>query len=392
MNTPQLPAPGADAAAASAALVERIRNAIVDAGGWLPFADYMRLALYSPGLGYYSGGATKFGADGDFVTSPELSPLFGACVAETAAVALAALDAQGTPGDVLEFGAGTGKLAVQILLELEHLERLPTRYCIVDLSGELRERQRTTIAASAPHLLDRVTWLDVLPESFSGFIIGNEVLDAMPCALVHHDDAGTLFERGVIWQGHGFGWQDRPLTAGPLHTLASALDLPVGYTTEIQPEMHAFIGSSAAMLSAGAVLWLDYGFAHAEYYHPERHMGTLIGHYRHHTVHDPFFWPGLTDLTCHVDFSAVYRAADAAGLALEGYAPQAQYLLDAGLLAKLAALGTDHPAYLAQVAAVQKLTSPAEMGDLFKAIAFSKALELTALLPGFGGRDDSHKL
>ncbi|GHD66552.1 class I SAM-dependent methyltransferase [Jeongeupia chitinilytica] len=392
MNTPQLPAPGADAAAASAALVGRIQEALLAAGGWLPFSDYMRLALYSPGLGYYSGGAAKFGAEGDFTTAPELSPLFGACIADTAAAVLAALAEQGRHGDVLEFGAGTGKLAAQLLLGLERLGRLPARYSVVDLSGELRERQRATIATSAPHLLDRVEWLDALPETFTGFVVGNEVLDAMPCALVHRDAAGRLFERGVVRQDGALGWQDRPLTAGPLHALATALELPNGYTTEIQPEMHAFVRSVAGMLSTGAVLWLDYGFAHAEYYHPERHMGTLIGHYRHHTVHDPFFWPGLTDLTCHVDFSAVYREADAAGLALEGYAPQAQYLLGAGLLDKLAALGPDHPGYLAQVAAVQKLTSPAEMGDLFKAIAFSKDLPLDALLPGFDGRDDSHKL
>ncbi|WP_432723665.1 SAM-dependent methyltransferase [Jeongeupia wiesaeckerbachi] len=392
MTTPQLPAPGADAASASAALVERIRAAIDAADGWLSFADYMRLALYSPGLGYYSGGAAKFGAHGDFTTAPELSPLFGACIAETAAAVLAALAAQGQRRDVLEFGAGTGRLAAQLLLGLERLGQLPTRYCIVDLSGELRERQRATIAAAAPHLLDHVVWLDTLPDAFSGFIVGNEVLDAMPCALVHRDAAGQLHERGVVWQSGALGWQDRPLHAGPLHALAAALDLPNGYTTEIQPDMHAYVASVATLLQHGAALWLDYGFAHAEYYHPERHMGTLIGHYRHHTVHDPFFWPGLTDLTCHVDFSAVYREADAAGLALEGYAPQAQYLLDAGLLDKLAGLGADHPAYLAQIAAVQKLTSPAEMGDLFKAIAFSKGLALSALLPGFGGRDDSHKL
>ncbi|AOY00577.1 class I SAM-dependent methyltransferase [Jeongeupia sp. USM3] len=389
MNTPQLPAPSADAVSASAALVERIRQSILEAGGWLPFADYMRLALYSPGLGYYSGGAAKFGAEGDFTTAPELSPLFGACIADTAAAVLAAL---GPDGEVMEFGAGTGRLAAQLLLGLERLGRLPARYCIVDLSGELRERQRATIAAAAPHLLGRVDWLDALPETFSGFVVGNEVLDAMPCALVHRDDDGRLHERGVVWRDGAFGWQDRPLAAGPLYDLAAALALPKGYTTEVQPDMHAYVASVAGMLTRGAALWLDYGFAHAEYYHPERHMGTLIGHYRHHTVHDPFFRPGLTDLTCHVDFSAVYREADAAGLALEGYAPQAQYLLDAGLLDKLAALGTGHPGYLAQVAAVQKLTSPAEMGDLFKAIAFSKAIELPALLPGFGGRDDSHKL
>ncbi|WP_245616006.1 class I SAM-dependent methyltransferase [Andreprevotia chitinilytica] len=388
MTTPQLPAPTPEAAAASQQLIERIRAAIESAGGWLPFDAYMRMALYEPGLGYYSGGATKFGEAGDFVTAPEMSPLFGACVAETAAATLAALDG----GDVLEFGAGTGVLAAQILAELERLGQLPTRYCIVDLSGELKERQHATLATRVPHLLERVVWLDALPENFRGFVVANEVLDAIPCALIATDDDGTPRQRGVVWQD-GFQWQDRPLPAGPLLDAAEELDLPPGYITEISLEARGFTASIAGLLEAGTALLIDYGFPAREYYHPERHMGTLLGHYRHHTIHDPFFLPGLTDLTCHVDFSAIFEAGTEAGMLLEGYVSQAQYLLDAGLLSRLEALGADNTAlYLPAVAAVQKLSSPAEMGELFKAIVFSKNLVLPALLPGFRQADESYRL
>ncbi|KAF0814013.1 hypothetical protein IGB42_01692 [Andreprevotia sp. IGB-42] len=388
MNTPQLPAPTPEAFAASNMLQARIRAAITQADGWLPFDDYMRMALYEPGLGYYSGGATKFGEAGDFVTAPEMSPLFGACIAETAAAVLGALDGH---GDILEFGAGTGVLAAQILAELERLGSLPQRYCIVDLSAELKQRQMQTLQARVPHLLAHVVWLEQLPGEFRGFIIGNEVLDAMPCALVHTDDEGEIWQRGVAWQD-GFAWQDRP-ASGALRDAAAELDLPPGYTTEISLEARGFTASLAGVLGAGAALLIDYGFPAREYYHPERHMGTLIGHYRHHSIHDPFFLPGLTDLTCHVDFSAIFEAGSDAGLMLEGYVSQAQYLLDTGLLQRLETLGADNTAlYLPAVGAAQKLTSPAEMGELFKAIAFSRNLALPALLPGFRQGDDSYRL
>ncbi|WP_255991456.1 class I SAM-dependent methyltransferase [Chitinolyticbacter albus] len=382
--TPPLPLPGNDALSASHQLIARIR-AEIDARGWLSFADYMALALYSPGLGYYSGGATKFGEAGDFVTAPELSPLFGACVAETIAPVLFALG----DADVLEFGAGTGQLAAQILAELERLERLPRRYCIVDLSAELAARQRATLSALVPHLVDRVQWLSELPKDFVGFIVGNEVLDAIPCNLVYRDAAGALFERGVVWR-EGLIYEDRLLAPGPLLELAAALDLPSDYLTEIQPQMHGFVHSVAHSLTRGAALFIDYGFPGSEYYHPQRNAGTLMAHYRHHSLTDPFWHPGLTDLTCHVDFSAVYAAADAAGLQLEGYTSQAQYLLDTGAAQRLEQL---QPAqYLPGASALNKLTSPAEMGELFKAIAFSKNLALPGLLPGFSRSDDSWRL
>ncbi|MDR3427586.1 SAM-dependent methyltransferase [Silvimonas sp.] len=389
MTSSQLPAATPEALAASHELVERIRNAIAARKGWLPFSDYMRMALYEPGLGYYSGGATKFGEAGDFVTAPELSPLFGACIATSVAQVLQTL---GT-GDVLEFGAGTGKLAAQILTELERLDTLPRHYYIVDLSAELKERQRATLHALVPHLADKVVWLDSLPQQFTGFVVGNEVLDAIPCALIYNSEDGELLERGVVWRDNALAFDDRPLADSPLRDAAQALELPGDYLTEIQPELPGFIASTAHLLQRGAALFIDYGFPAIEYYHPQRKQGTLMAHYRHHGMTDPFYLPGLADLTCHVDFTGVYQQGADHGLQLEGYVSQAQYLLNAGLTARLAAVGPDNIKQYAPVAAaVQKLTSPAEMGELFKVIAFSKNLELSTMLAGFEHGDDSYKL
>lgn len=383
-----LPVPSPEALAHSQALVGHLCQLIDAAGGWISFADYMRAALYAPGLGYYSGGATKFGAAGDFITAPEISPLFGQSLAQTVAAVLAEVP----DGIVLELGAGTGKLAVQVLGELARLGRLPAQYCILDLSAELRERQRAAIATALPQLLDRVTWLDALPERWEGMLIANEVLDAVPCQLVHRDAAGTLFERGISVGAQGFTFSDRPLADPAL--LASASQLPADYTSEFQPEAAALIASCAAGLDRGAMLWLDYGFPAREFYHPQRSEGTLMGHYRHHSVHDPFWLPGLTDLTCHVDFSAIYQAGATAGLALEGYVSQGQYLLDCGILEGLEqhTLNSSPQEHALALNAVQKLLSPAEMGELFKVIAFSRGLAGQTLLPGFRSADRSGAL
>lgn len=389
-NPANLPAPTLDAQSASDALLAHIHHAIESAGGWLPFSDYMRLALYAPGLGYYSGGATKFGAAGDFVTAPEISPLFGACIAATAAETLATPELAGN-GSILEIGAGSGQLALQILQSLAARGALPLRYFILELSAELQQRQRDLLAHKAPELLQRVEWLSELPQNFRGFIVGNEVLDAMPCALVHYSEAGWL-ERGVVWD-NGFAWQDRSIQDMRLMMQALVLPAAGNYLTEIQLEAQGFIKSLAASLECGTILLIDYGFAAAEYYHPQRHMGTLMCHYRHHSHTDPFWLPGLNDITTHVDFSAIWRAGADAGLALEGYLPQSAYLINAGLMSLLNNLSaTDLKSYLPAVAAAQKLVNPAEMGDLFKAIAFSKNLNLPGLLPGFQSGDDSPKL
>lgn len=388
--TARLPLPPSDARSASEALQQHIRQAIEKTGGWLPFSDYMRMALYTPGLGYYSGGATKFGQGGDFVTAPEISPQFGTCLAATIADVLNAPEL-GSTGQVLEVGAGTGQLAVQILRSLEARGTLPLQYCILELSGELQLRQRERLQQEVPHLASWVTWLDTLPAGFRGVIIGNEVLDAMPCALVHYGDKGWE-ERGVAWQD-GFVWRDQPIRDMTLMMQAMVLPVAGDYLTEIQMEAQGFIKSLAACLEAGVILMLDYGFAADEYYHPQRHMGTLMCHYRHHSHTDPFWLPGLCDITTHVDFSAIWRAGADAGLALEGYLTQGAYLVNAGLLEALNQLDMDDlKPYLAATAAAQKLINPAEMGELFKVIAFSKGFVPSGLLTGFQAGDDSPKL
>ncbi|MFC4160199.1 class I SAM-dependent methyltransferase [Chitinimonas lacunae] len=377
---PTLPAPDADQQAASEALSARLHARLAETG-WLSFADFMREALYAPGLGYYSGGSRKFGAAGDFVTAPELSPLFGAAMARPLAQVLDEIG-----GSILEAGAGTGRLALDILSELDRLGRLPERYLILELSAELAERQRQTLA-QRPDLLARVAWLDRLPQRLVGAVIGNEVLDAMPCRLLRQRQ-GQWQERGVVAAGQGFAWEDRPLHEPELAAQLPPGDYPEGYTTEVQSEAQGFVASLFEVVERGALLLLDYGFPAAEFYHPQRHGGTLMCHYRHHAHDDPLFWPGLQDITCHIDFSAIWRAATLAGWRLEGYTSQASFLLDAGLLELLARHDpADARHYAPVAAAVQRLLSPAEMGELFKAIGFSKDMQLDGLLAGFR-RDD----
>ncbi len=381
-----LPAPDPHALAHSHRLVDHIRAEIAAAGGWISFARYMELALYAPGLGYYAAGAAKLGPAGDFVTAPELTPLFGRTLARTAAAVLEA-----TGGDVLELGAGSGRLARDLLGELTRLERPPGRYFILEVSPDLRERQRATLAEAG--LADRVEWLDTLPDSFTGLVLGNEVLDALPAHLLHWTAAGVM-ERGVVRADspsrplpqaeeapHRLAWADRPLATGPLADLAAGLPVAGDYLSEACPAAAALVASLGARLARGALLFLDYGFPRAEYYHPQRAMGTVRVHYRHHSLDDPFFLPGLADITAHVDFSLVARAGEAAGLELLGYLGQAQFLLDAGLLDLMLELEPMTPAYLREASAVQKLVQPSEMGELFKAMVLGRGLE--SGLPGF---------
>lgn len=363
-----LPQPSPEALAHSARVVEHLRGEIVASGGWLSFARYMELALYAPGLGYYASGTAKLGAAGDFITAPELSPFFGRTLAHTVAAVLA-----DTAGDVLELGAGSGRLAVDLLLELERLDRLPARYFILEVSPDLRERQRKLLADKAAHLLDRIVWLEFLPETLTGVVVGNEVLDALPVHLLHRV-AGTWLQRGVVWQD-GFAWEDRPAPPG---LVPAGLPEQDGYLSEVCPAAAALVASLGERLHRGALLFIDYGYPLAEYYHPQRNMGTLMLHYRHHSLSDPFFLPGLADITAHVDFSAVAAASD---LDLLGYTSQSQFLLDAGLLDLLSAMDTQSVDYLRAVAPVQKLLQPTEMGELFKVIALGRGI-YTAL-PGF---------
>ncbi|MCD6707067.1 MAG: class I SAM-dependent methyltransferase [Thiobacillus sp.] len=380
-----LPAPTPDALVHSQRVAAHLRTLIDAAGGWIPFSRYMEAALYAPGLGYYAAGAMKFGAAGDFVTAPELTPLFGRTLAHAIAPVLAE-----TGGEVLELGAGSGRLAADLLGELERLDALPARYSILEVSADLRQRQQEILARDLPQLAGRVRWLDALPAHFSGVILGNEVLDALPAEMVHWTENGPL-SHGVIVEGEAFAWQDRPIADPVLRARADALDLAPGYVSEINLTADALIASLAQCLDRGLILMIDYGFVAAEYYHPQRHMGTLRAHYRHHALDDPFYLPGLCDLTAHVDFSAVAQAGTAAGLELAGYISQAGFLLNSGLTELLMQTSPDDAAaYLPQANAVQRLVSPAEMGELFKVIGFGKGG--IAPVAGFARGDRRHSL
>ncbi len=294
---------------------------------------------------------------------------------------------------IIEVGAGSGRLAADLLLELERRKALPERYSILDLSGELRERQRATIAQRAPQLLDRVVWLDRLPERFDGLVLANELLDAMPAHLVRWEDA-AIFERGVSIANGEFAWTDRPATGRMLEKagdIAAEFPLPPGYLSEICLAAADWTASWAAILGKGALLLIDYGFPRHEYYHPQRDTGTLMCHYRHHAHGEPFLLPGLQDITAHVDFTAIVEAGFNAGLEFLGYTTQAAFLINCGLTEVLARTpAEDMLRYLPQAQAAQKLISPAEMGDLFKVIALGKGIDET--LVGFAQGDRSETL
>jgi SAM-dependent MidA family methyltransferase len=381
-----LPLPPPAAIAVSAALAGRIKAEVDLAGGWISFARYMELALYAPGLGYYSAGAAKLGPAGDFVTAPELSQLFGRCLARQAAQVLE----QRIP-NVVELGAGSGALALQILQALEESGQLPERYTIVELSADLRERQKARIAAEAPHFLARVEWADSLPGPLEALVIANEVLDAVPTHLVHTRD-GEMDEVGVSFdaQSGAFEYSMRR-AGGALREIAASLALPDDYRTEINLASRALVASLAERITRGALLFFDYGFPAAEYYHPQRSRGTLMCHYRHHAHHDPFALPGLQDITAHVDFTSIADAALAARMRLLGYTSQAQFLVNCGITELLGETPADDArAYAPLASQAQKLLSPAEMGELFKVIAIGRGID--APLLGFIRGARTHKL
>jgi len=378
-----LPEPNPDARAHSERVAARVRDEIAARGGWMSFARYMELVLYEPGLGYYSAGARKLGQDGDFTTAPELTPLFGQAIAHSAAEVLGAgFDA------ILEVGAGSGALAASVLEELERLGRVPRNYLILELSADLRERSRDTLAARVPHLLDRVAWLNRLPPSFEGLVLGNEVLDAMPVEVIRVTDVGVE-QAGVVAREGGFAWDWRRAPDGLVAEVAR-LSLPPGYVTEVGVIGAAFLHSLGAVLTRGVAIFIDYGFPAREYYHPQRAEGTLMCHYRHRAHADPFFLPGLQDITAHVDFTAVARAAADAGMEVLGYTSQAQFLIGCGLTELMLRVPPEDAArYLPQAAAAQKLVSPAEMGELFKAIALGRGYRGPLTAFASGDRTDS---
>lgn len=388
MNPPSpaagLPAPPPEALALSEKLAQAIGEEIRRSGGWVSFARYMELALYAPGLGYYMAGARKLGRDGDFITAPEISSLFGRTIARQVAQLLR-LGYQ----EILEIGAGSGALAADLLLELERQECAPERYLILELSPDLRDRSRDTIAARAPQMIERVAWLNRLPPSFSGVVLGNEVLDAMPVHLFERRQQGVM-EMGVALEAGKFAWALRPPQAAPGPVDASLFP-GAGYRTEIQFLARAFIRSVGDVLERGAVLFLDYGFPRHEYYHPQRAQGTLMCHYRHRAHDDPFLFPGLQDITSHIDFSAIAQAGREAGLEVLGYTNQGQFLVNCGITEILGETAAEEAVrYTPLTAQANKLLSPAEMGELYKVIALGR--DVRDPLLGFSSGDKRHTL
>ena len=372
-----LPEPTPEAREHSAWLEGLVRDAIAAAGGALPFDRFMELALYAPGLGYYVAGARKLGAAGDFVTAPEVSPLFGRCLARQCAELLGALGG----GDLLELGAGSGALAANLLAELDRLGRSPRRYLILDVSPELRARQAETLAARVPDRVGCVEWLDALPSpgSFCGVVLGNEVLDALP---VHRfriaGDAVLEGAVGVSPDGLVERWV-LPVSPGLAEAVVRIQDrigpLPDGYTSEVSLRIPPWLAAVASVLDAAALLLIDYGYTRREYYHPDRSGGTLLCHYRHRVHADPLHLLGLQDITASVDFTAVAEAGTAAGLSLAGYTTQAHFLLANGLDRLLAESDPgDTARHLALVQGAKLLTLPGEMGERFKAIGLDKGL------------------
>lgn len=385
---PDLPEPDAAALQHSVKLIEKLRGLIEQQGGMITFEQFMAEVLYAPGLGYYSAGSKKFGEAGDFVTAPEISPLFSRCLARQCQQLLSTI----AGGEIIEVGAGSGLMAAELLLELQARGCLPGHYYILELSADLRERQQKTIAEKIPDYFSQVVWLDQLPQSgFKGVVLANELLDAMPVHRFRIEEQG-ISELCVSWGADGFFWSTRPMTNQPLLSRIAELgELPVGYESEINLAADSWVASFAEILEQGAVLLIDYGFPRHEFYHEQRNGGTLMCHYRHHAHPDPFTYIGLQDLTAHVDFTAIAEAAVNAGLDVEGYTSQGYFLLSLDMEEMAAEI--DHAEtvkYLNQAQQIKKLTMPGEMGELFKVIALGKGLEESP--QGFQFMDQRRKL
>ncbi len=386
-----LPRPEKTSAEHSHKLAVQIQQVIKENGGAIAFSEFMNLALYAPAMGYYVAGQRRFGADGDFVTAPELGDVFGRCLARQVAQVLSAIDGE---SDVLEFGAGSGRLAVSLLKELEHLDALPERYLILEASPDLQQRQQETIRQQVPQHIERFVWLDSMPEqAISGVILANEVLDAMPVEMFAINNEGIALQYLIKKSGDGFQW-DSKQADGKLVEQIAHLDLPAGYSSELNPAIDGWIAMLAESLRQGVVLLFDYGFPRHEYYHPQRTSGTLMCHYRHHSHGDPLSLVGIQDITAHVDFTAVAEATVAAEMDVLGYTTQANFLLGSGLteLMPIDNLNEEKltKEQLKMNHEIQMLTSPAEMGELFKVIALGK--DFGQPLSGFAFRDMRGKL
>ncbi len=383
-----LPSPSTDEQAISAELAGLIHREITAAGGSIPFSQFMERCLYAPGLGYYSAGCRKFGAAGDFVTAPEISPLFGRCLARSCGAVLVSLGG----GDILEFGAGSGQLAIDLLGELAEMDCLPERYLVLERSAELKARQQQAISRHLPALLDRVSWIDHLPGAgFRGVMLANEVLDAMAVERFQWDAAANLFH--VRSEGDGFAWQLE--TGQPNEVTAAIADcvggLSAGYISEFNTSLQPWLQTVAEGIDQGLVLLIDYGYPHHEFFHPQRSSGTLMCHYRHHAHTDPLIWPGLQDITTHVNFTAIAEAAVAADLEVAGYTTQAYFLLDCGLEELLLQTGpTDTTDYMKAAQQVKTLILPGEMGERFKCIGLTRGIDCP--VPGFRLNDQRERL
>jgi len=370
---------------------EFIAGDIAAAGGWVSFERYMDLALYAPGLGYYSAGARKLGRDGDFTTAPEISPLFGACIAQQCDEVLCEIGG----GSILEVGAGTGRLAVDTLARLETLGRLPVQYTILEISADLRDRQYQLARRCVPHLLERITWLDAPPQDpFDGVILANEVLDALPVARFRWHETGCD-ELGVASSDGGFGWSARPSNPAMVETCRllamSTGGWEGGYVSEYCPRLGTWTRDVVRSLRRGAALWFDYGLPRSHYYLPERHDGTLICHFRQRAHENPFIRPGLQDISAWVDFTALAEACGPAECELKGFTTQAYFLAGLGIDGEMRAIAGEDDNQFARLAnQARRLMLPGEMGERFKVMAWTRGVERE--LSGFALQDLRHSL
>lgn len=371
-----LPKPDEAAQVHSGQLSKVIRAEIEQKGGTISFARFMELALYAPGLGYYSAGARKFGEQGDFITAPELSDLFSWCVARQCQQVLAIID---NPG-IVEFGAGSGRMACAILKELERLDAVPASYLIVEVSADLRERQQALIKQQLPELVDRVYWLETLPVNFKGVVLANEVLDALPVQRFRVN-GNNINEMRIGFDKDQFVWHEQPGDddlVKMVNAVQDVLDekMSDGYTSEICMAANAWIKSVADMLAEGAVFLIDYGYPRHEYYHPQRTDGSLMCYYQHRRHSDPLKLVGLQDITAHVDFTSIAEAAHQAGLTVAGFTTQACFLLANGLDEMVASSDPDDQrAHLTLMQEVKRLTLPGDMGELFKVMALTRSVD-----------------
>ena len=383
MSLPEL---STEESAHSERLVLRIRDVIEAAGGWISFERFMELALYEPGLGYYSAGSTKLGSEGDFVTAPEISPLFSRCLANQCVEVLRSVSG----GQILEFGAGSGVMAADVLSELHLQGHVPDRYFILEVSADLRQRQRALLEKRVPHLLDRVQWLDALPEEFRGVVLANEVLDALPVERFRIRGL-QVNQLGVTWQLGRLDWSEvhaDPALEAAVREIEYNLGepFPDGYTSEINLRLQSWMAGIAGSLKEGVALFIDYGLPRRQYYATSRSEGTMLCHFRHRFHGDPLINVGVQDIGAWVDFTAVAEAAVAVGLGVAGYTTQAHFLIGTGLEKFLAPQDDDELAPRLQLARqAMLLTLPGEMGERFKVIGLTAGAPLP--LSGFSTRD-----